>query len=105
MRSSWLATLSLGSLGCLFLGQLGCDDALVPSPFTDGRESADAGPATEQERADAAPPPRGVGGGTPGVVFGAPCVDDAQCDDGLDCTVGVCDPESSVCRFTADDAR
>jgi hypothetical protein len=61
-----------------------------------GPAGADAGSSAPSEEDD---DPR------PEFIFGAPCVDDAQCDDGIDCTIGVCDPELRVCRFSADDAQ
>lgn len=65
--------------------------------------AADAGgdDTTAVGAPDAAPPPSA----TPGEVLGGPCVDDAQCDDGVECTFGACDLELGRCRFTADDAR
>jgi hypothetical protein len=42
--------------------------------------------------------------GGSGPVFGEPCVDDPQCDDGLDCTVDACDLERGRCRYVTDDA-
>lgn len=37
-------------------------------------------------------------------TLGGPCLDDAQCDDGVECTFDACDPELERCRFTPDDA-
>jgi hypothetical protein len=89
MRAAWRAVLALWSMGCA--------DALVPSPFQTGTVGPDAGVGAEGPDAGAL----GVGGGDPSVTLGAPCVDDAQCDDGFDCTDGVCDLELGLCRFTA----
>jgi hypothetical protein len=36
---------------------------------------------------------------------GGPCVDDAQCDDGVACTFDACDKTISRCRNVPDDAR
>ncbi|HKO91126.1 MAG TPA: putative metal-binding motif-containing protein [Polyangiaceae bacterium] len=70
----------------------------MPSPFQSARIGPDAG-------ADAAAPPdvgaAGAVGGDTSVTLGAPCVDDAQCDDGFDCTDGACDLELGLCRYTA----
>ncbi len=38
-------------------------------------------------------------------ALGAPCTDDPQCDDGVDCTFDACDPDQHRCRHTPDDAR
>ena len=88
MRWQW-------QLGYL-VGVLSCVDGLVPSPFAAGGSGVDAG----IRMADASPV-----GATDVPVLGGPCLDDAQCDDGLDCTFGACDSELGRCRFTPDDAR
>lgn len=62
----------------------------------------DAGPA-EPGTPDAGAAEVAPVRGDPSVAYGAPCVDDAQCDDGIDCTLGVCDPELRLCRYTGDD--
>jgi len=90
MRAAWRAVLALWSMGCA--------DALVPSPFQTGPSGPDGGMG-EPGLPDAGV--SGAAGGDPSVTLGAPCVDDAQCDDGFDCTDGVCDPELGLCRFTA----
>ena len=36
--------------------------------------------------------------------WGGPCVDDGECDDGLDCTTDVCDERLSRCHFVAKDS-
>lgn len=47
----------------------------------------------------------GAGGGTPvDPELGGPCVEDAQCDDMLDCTFDACDQTVQRCRFKRDDA-
>ncbi|MEY2934601.1 MAG: hypothetical protein RL033_5350 [Pseudomonadota bacterium] len=103
MRRPWLGGFLSGSFGIGLCCSLACGDSLVASPFAasargndagvSGGGSLDAGTAEPGEES------------RPEFVFGAPCVDDAQCDDGIDCTLGVCDPELGVCRFSADDAR
>jgi hypothetical protein len=103
MRRFGLATLSLGSLGCLLLGPSACGDALVASPFGGGSSNADAGAELPAPQPDAGAPEDGPT--IPDFVFGAPCVDDAQCEDGIECTPGVCDAEFGVCRFDADHSR
>ena len=83
---------------------LSCGDGFVPSPFVSERETppdaGGAGPAGGE--LDAGLPPLVT---TPTEVLGGPCVDDAQCDDGIECTFGACDIALGLCRFTADDAR
>ncbi len=103
MRRPGLALALCGAWGGAALASLGCGDALVPSPFSRSTAESDAGLAasgTPDAGADTVAPVRG----DPSVVYGAPCVDDAQCDDGIDCTLGVCDPELRLCRYTGDDS-
>lgn len=91
-------------IGLALLLAPGCDDGLVPSPFASDRAPdaapPDAGANAPDGGAAVTPVDRG-----PREVLGGPCVDDAQCDDGVECTFGACDPELGLCRFTADDAR
>lgn len=44
----------------------------------------------------------GPGPGDPEI--GGPCVDDGQCDDGIECTFDACDKALLRCRFTPDDS-
>jgi hypothetical protein len=83
---------------------LSCGNRFVASPFvSDAIPAADAGVGGPAVGTDAG---RIAGPDTlPNEVLGGPCVDDAQCDDGIDCTFGVCDPELELCRFVADDER
>lgn len=102
MRRPWRGATSSVSLGVGLCFSLGCADALVASPFAPPARDSDAG-------VDAVLPDAGMtelegDDPRPEFVFGAPCVDDAQCDDGIACTLGVCDAERRVCRFSADDA-
>ncbi len=70
---------------------LGCEGAPPTNPFVPGAGGAGGGV--------------GAGGG-PGVdpELGGPCVEDAQCDDGVACTFDRCDLELSRCRFKRDDS-
>jgi hypothetical protein len=88
----------------VLLTGFGCGDALVASPFASQPEQPDGG-TSAMAGADAAVPALPADRADPAVVFGAPCVDDAQCDDGIECTLGVCDSELRLCRFTGDDSR
>ena len=86
------------------LTALGCADQFLPSPFAAGNAPPDAGSAA----APSGPGDAGTFGplgSTPTEVIGGPCVDDAQCDDGIECTVGRCDLDIGLCRFAADDER
>jgi len=102
MRPPWPVRLAPGL--CALGVSLGCGDALVASPFVTRQAEPDGGTAGGSG-ADAGPSGVGLPRAAPTVVYGAPCVEDAQCDDGLECTLGACDPELSLCRFTGDDAR
>jgi hypothetical protein len=84
---------------------LRCGDGFVPSPFATDADPpvADAGAGNGGTGPDAAltEGPRPL----PDEVLGGPCIDDAQCDDGIDCTFGRCDADLGLCRFVADDER
>jgi hypothetical protein len=82
--------------GVVLLGALGfaaCGSGSVPDPFPPAGEGGSAGGGSA-----------GEGGGGTGPIFGEPCVDDPQCDDGLDCTVDACDQERGRCRYVTDDS-
>lgn len=67
----------------------------APDPFSGAGEGGAAGAAGA-----------GSGGeneGGSGPIFGEPCVDDPQCDDGLECTIDACDLERGRCRYVTDD--
>jgi putative metal-binding protein len=81
---------------------LGCTDALVPSPFARPSLTDAGAPAPDAMRPDAGASGISV---VPTELLGGPCVDDAQCDDAIDCTFGACDATLGRCRFTADDSR
>ncbi len=97
----WRLGVPLVALSCILT--LRCGDRFVPSPFQtdDAPPSPDAGSEPPPADAGATEGPRPL----PDEVLGGPCVDDAQCDDGIDCTFGRCDPELGLCRFVADDER
>src|SRR5688572_32917435 len=105
MRRPWLAATLSGSIGVGLYLALGCGDALVASPFASPSRVSDADAGAGEPDSGISGPNEGQDDPRPEFIFGAPCVDDAQCDDGIDCTVGVCDPELRVCRFSADDTR
>jgi hypothetical protein len=44
-------------------------------------------------------------GTSDGSIFGQPCLDDSQCDDGVDCTHDSCNHEFRRCQFILDDSR
>jgi hypothetical protein len=83
---------------------LSCGDPFVSSPFVPGGEPA---PDAGDDGRPGPSPDAGVDGPAPlpNEVLGGPCLDDAQCDDGIDCTFGSCDQSLGLCRFVADDAR
>ena len=79
-------------------GTLSCGDSTVPSPFVaaDGgiEADADAAPESDAAAADVA--------GDADPFLGGPCVDDEQCDDGVECTQDECDETIERCRFVPD---
>ena len=82
--------------GCILapaLWGIGCGSSAVPSPFAEdaGVDGAEGGDA---DAADAVDP-----------TLGPPCLDDGQCDDGVDCTFDACDSTIERCRYTPDDSK
>src|SRR5258706_4007682 len=74
----------------LLLHAYGCGSSSVPSPF-----EKDAGAdGNDSDSKDAANP-----------TLGGPCLDDGQCDDGIDCTLNRCDQAIQRCRFTPDNSK
>lgn len=84
---------------------LACGSA-VPSPFVDAGASDVAAPDSADDALDA-------GGSfdadsaadSPPDALGAPCVDDEQCDDGVECTFDECDALARRCRSAPDSTR
>ncbi len=91
-RVRWLAVVFLAAA---------CGNSRVDSPFigeadggADAEAGADAGPdALADAAADADP------------TLGGPCLDDGQCDDGVECTSDSCDGALRRCRNVPDDTR
>src|SRR5262245_35887728 len=67
-----------------------CGSSSVPSPF-----EKDAGSESDASDAHDANDP----------TLGGPCLDDGQCDDGIDCTTDRCDQKIQRCRFSPDDTK
>ena len=82
-----------GAAAAAFLAVIGsvlpaCEGEQPVNPFTTGTLSGGPGAG-------------GAGGGSNiDPELGGPCVDDAQCNDGVGCTFDRCDQELSRCRFT-----
>jgi hypothetical protein len=74
-----------------------CGDSAVPSPFDQPDAGRDGSDATDAAPVEDAPPDADP-------TIGGPCLDDAQCDDGIDCTVDACDLSIERCRFVPDHA-
>lgn len=83
----------------------GCADGSVPSSF--------GGPRLPEPSLDAGDRDGGMPGegliddvagpsSTTDPTLGGRCADDAQCDDGVDCTVDACDTDLLRCRFVPD---
>ncbi len=89
-----LVLVTLGSFGAAFAA---CGDPardLFVRPYDSG--VADARPCDACEAGDAE---------TVDPTLGGPCLDDAQCQDGILCTFDRCDKGISRCRFSPDDAQ
>jgi len=85
MRAVRTATLFFA----LSLAAIACDGARPTNPYTTTAGTGGAGGA-------------GSGGADTDPELGGPCVEDAQCDDGIDCTIDACDPTLERCRFKGD---
>jgi Putative metal-binding motif len=73
-----------------------CGTSNAPDPFiVDG--GAEDGASNAQSEASFEASVNGTVGG--------PCLEDGQCDDGVDCTFDSCDIKVHRCEFLADDAR
>ncbi len=72
----------------------GCSGGGDASPFPGEAGTGDAGPeaAGDARRGD-------------GSILGPPCLDDTQCDDGVECTHDSCNHVLGRCQFVADDSR
>jgi hypothetical protein len=90
-----MARRPLRILGFAFLLASACADDGRPSPF-----AVDAGDENAGE--DSRAPVEGSAEEGES-VFGGPCLDDGQCDDGILCTSDACDGALHRCRFTPDD--
>src|SRR5882757_916476 len=74
----------------------GCSGGGTASPFAqDGGASIDAN--AEASARD--------GTVRDGPILGQTCLDDGQCDDGIDCTLDSCNHELGRCQFVLDDSR
>lgn len=95
--------------GYLLLAGAGCEPRVVDDPYVAAPERPllDAGRSSEDSGASSdlidVPPP--VSTEQRDSEIGPPCVDDAQCDDGIACTTDSCDPDLQRCRFVADSSR
>ncbi len=90
--STWLAS----------VGLFGCGSDAAPSPFVldaGAPVGAGGGGGAGGESASGA-----GGNGTSDPTLGGPCLDDNDCNDGLDCTSDACDLTIERCRFLPDDS-
>jgi hypothetical protein len=80
----------------------------VPSSFASNPEPApvarDAGPDAGRRPGEGLIDDVTGPSTTSDPTLGGRCADDAQCDDGIECTVDRCDPDLERCRFVPDDA-
>ncbi|HEY6726039.1 MAG TPA: hypothetical protein VI197_18520 [Polyangiaceae bacterium] len=92
VRPMWGALLAVVVVGC---GEETPSDPFLVHDTGAGGSSAEGGAPTDAGGAPSEPDPD----------LGAPCLDDEQCDDGVDCTDDECDDEVGRCRHAPDDAR
>jgi hypothetical protein len=94
MRFTW-ALVSL----CGVLAHVACGESAGRDPFASPDGKGGAGGEIDEA---------GGEGGRDGIddpTIGGPCLDDAQCDDAVECTVELCDAELERCRYFPNDAR
>ncbi len=93
MRFTWALVSLLG-----VLAHAACGDASGPDPFADPDAGKGGGGGSPDEPAGA-----GGEGANDDPTIGGPCLDEAQCDDGVDCTLDLCDLELERCRHLVND--
>ncbi len=85
-------------------GASACGDGSVRSPFVDGGAADVTAEAPPADAADGEPTADAPGtDGDP--ELRGPCIDDGQCDDGVECTTDSCDPTFRRCRAKPEHAR
>lgn len=89
--------LVLAGVAALAVGQAACGTAAAPNPFATGA----GGQGGSSSGTDVT---QGVGGNGIDETLGGPCSTDAQCDDGVPCTLDGCDEILGRCRFSPDDS-
>lgn len=95
-RSAARLSGALFALLCGFAFAPACGDSTTASPFApEPTASAGEGGAAGAESGTPTEP-------APDPTLGAPCSDDPQCDDGLECTIDSCDRAVSRCRHAPD---
>jgi hypothetical protein len=94
MRFTW----ALVPLCGVFL-HVACGEIAGRDPFAPSVDGGGSGGRADE--------PGGEGGrdGADDPTLGGPCLDDAQCGDGVECTVELCDVELERCRYFPNDAR
>ncbi|HEX6273699.1 MAG TPA: putative metal-binding motif-containing protein [Polyangiaceae bacterium] len=93
MRFAWALGPVLGMVALV-----ACGDVSGPDPFPHASSGGSGGTAGSSS-------PGGAGGEDPGdPTLGGPCLDDEQCDDGLECTTDACDAGLERCRHSPNDS-
>lgn len=80
------------------LAPVACSASDANSPFSRDDAGSEVDASADSGEGDASPDVE------PDPTLGGPCVDDAQCDDGIACTADRCDLELYRCRFVPDDS-
>jgi hypothetical protein len=88
MATFGITSRTRGTVRLLVVALAACDSDLPTNPY-----GPDGGGGSGGDAAG--------GGSTVDPELGGPCVEDAQCDDGLDCTNDSCDDTVERCRFVA----
>jgi hypothetical protein len=101
MYLRWIAVILAPVVAAAVTLGSGCGNTGAANPFGHdaGADAGDSGTG-------------GTGGALPGdagpdvdLTLGGPCLDDAQCDDNLDCTFDTCDQTLGRCRNVPDDSK
>src|SRR5277367_3041499 len=96
-RLRWLGFTLTPVLSALSIGA-GCGHQGAPSPYaTDADDGGAEGGTGGSEPGDA--------GADVDPTLGGPCLDDGQCNDGIDCTFDTCDQSLGLCRNIPDDSK
>lgn len=106
MSLRWIAVLVAPVAAVAVSLASGCGNASAPDPFL-GDAGADATDAADDAMGEGGSAEAGNGdaGADADPTLGGPCLDDAQCDDGIACTFDTCDLTLGRCHNAPDDSQ